>query len=105
MLLQWADNDSGLDIGIRRELDLLIRNEQSALTSPSLSGPYRAVYYNAWLYDDHNDPIRSLLYFLSITFNKQYGACSPKAAELFSSAEQTLAKWKGVDLDALAKSL
>lgn len=105
MLLQWADDDSGLDIGIRRELDLLIKNEQSALTSPTLSGPYRAVYYNAWLYDDHNDPIRSLLYFLSITFNKQYGVCSPKAAELFSGAVQTLAKWKGVDLDALAKSL
>ena len=63
MLLQWADADSGLDAGFRGELDLLLKNEQSGLTAPALSGTYRTIYYNAWLYDDHNDPIRSLLYF------------------------------------------
>ena len=105
MLLQWADADSGLDASFRSELNLLLKNEQSRLTAPTLSGPYRAVYYNAWLYDDHNDPIQSLLYFLSVTFGKQYGVCSLKAAELFSGAVQTLAKWKGLDLDALADSL
>lgn len=105
MLLQWADADSGLDAGFRGELDLLIKNEQSGLTASTLSGPYRTVYYNAWLYDDHNDPIQSLLYFLSVTFGRQYGVRSPKAAELFSGAVQTLARWKGLDLDALADSL
>lgn len=105
MLLKWRNPDSDLSADYRAQLDSLVKNDQSSLTEPVLSGPYRTVYYNAWLYDDHNDPIRSLLYFLSVTFGMQYGVRSPKAAELFSGAVQTLAKWKGLDLDALAESL
>ena len=104
MLLQWVDADSGLAADFRGVLNSLIGNPQSGLTAPTLSGPYRTVYYNAWLYDDHSDPVQSLLYFLSVTFGKQYGVRSPKAAELFSAAVQTLSKWKGLDLDALAES-
>lgn len=104
MLLQWVDADSGLDADFRGVLNSLIGNPQYALTAPTLSGPYRTVYYNAWLYDDHSDPVQSLLYFLSVTFGKQYGVRSLKAAELFSAAVQTFSKWKGLDLDALAES-
>lgn len=104
LLLEYLDPASALDLDVRKSIEAIFKYERG-LTCPSLSRPYRAVYYNAWLYDDHNDPIRSLLYFLSVTFGRDYGIRDPKAAELFSGAVKALAKWKDVDLDALADAL
>lgn len=104
LLLEYLDPASALDMDGRKSIEAVFQYKRD-LTRPSLSRPCRAVYYNAWLYDDHSDPIRSLLYFLSVTFDRDYGIRDPKAAELFSGAVEALAKWNDVDLDALADAL
>lgn len=105
LLLNCLDPKSELDEDIRAVVEGLFSPEASGLARPDISGPYRAVYYNAWLYDDHNDPIQSLLYFLSITFGREYGSRDPGAAALFSGALKALAKWRCMDLDALVDAL
>ena len=38
--------------------------ENTALRDIKLTGSYLPVYYNAWLYDNHSDPLMSLLYVI-----------------------------------------
>lgn len=105
LLLNYLDPNSSLDPDVRTAIRDILQNQKNGLTPPVLYAPYRAVYYNAWLYDDHNDPIQSLLYFLSVTFGRDYGIRDPEAAKLFAGVVTTLTKWKGADLDTLVPSL
>jgi len=105
LLLEYLDPTSSLDSDTRSRIDAILATScVNGLICPQLSRSYHAVYYNAWLYDDHNDPIQSLLYFLSVTFSRNYGKEFPKL-EIFSAILKTVAKWKNIDLDALADTL
>ena len=100
MMLQYLNTDSGLDEAIRVELDRILSNTRNALQRPDISNKYVVLYYDAWLYDDHKDPIQSLLYFMSISLDKNYGIRSPDAKKLFLGAIETIAKWKNIDVTA-----
>lgn len=41
------------------------------LNSINLNYSYLPIYYNAWLYDNHDDPLMSLLFVMVKEFNRQ----------------------------------
>lgn len=62
---KWADeNDKELQ-------EMRLYFEKTELNKIDLQQSYLPIYYNAWLYDNHNDPLMSLL-FMVIKKTKQY---------------------------------
>lgn len=103
LLMEFMSPKPNLDAEIRLKLEKFYESGRGSHNQRPRITPCRVVYYDAWLYDDHEDPIQSLLYFLSVTLKKKYGRQQPEATRIFSAIVKTLAKWKGADFDALVE--
>lgn len=82
--------------------------ENSVLDSITLEESYLPIYYNAWLYDNHNDPLLSLL-FVIVKKCKKYldtkldsGTVGEKIFSLLPSISKTIKK---VDLSVEPKQV
>lgn len=65
----WEDEQK--KVKIVEELNPYFQN--TVLNSISLNQSYLSIYYNAWLYDNHDDPLMSLIYII-VKKSEQYVA-------------------------------
>lgn len=74
------------------------------LTNLSLSNTFMTVYYDAWLYDDHDDPLISLIYVIVNSLEK-VNSDSVKDSKVFSKLcklVETATSFFGINVDVEA---
>ena len=101
MILEYLNPNCVQDEEIKTRLDSLFTQPESKMKKPAMTRTIFPVYYNAWLYDDHKDPLTSFLYFLSVTFQKKYSKLDSGGLEKLGSALNIITTWKhGVTFDS-----
>ena len=101
MILEYLNPNCVQDEEIKTRLDALFVQPESKIKKPAMTRTIFPVYYNAWLYDDHKDPLTSFLYFLSVTFQKKYSKLDSGGLEKLGSALNIITTWKyGVTFDS-----
>ena len=94
MILEYLNPNCAQDVELASQLQQLLSLPQTAMPKPLISKKLIPIYYNAWLYDDHKDPLLSFLYFLSITFQRKYTKVSESALKRFSQIVNLVSSWK-----------
>lgn len=94
MILEYLNPNCAQDVELASQLQQLLSLPQTTMPKPLISKKLIPIYYNAWLYDDHKDPLLSFLYFLSITFQRKYTKVSESALKRFSQIVNLVSSWK-----------
>lgn len=94
MILEYLNPNCKQDEDIRGQLSQLLSKPQTAMRKPEMTRTIFPVYYNAWLYDDHKDPLCSFLYFLSVTFQKKYSKLDSSGLKKLARALEIITDWK-----------
>lgn len=108
MILEYLNPNCKQDEETENQLQKLLNLPNTAMEKPELTRKIFPIYYNAWLYDDHKDPLLSFIYFLSITFHKKYNRLDTGGFEKLSKAVELITSWKlgfSCNLEALKASL
>ncbi|MBQ2882515.1 MAG: hypothetical protein IJE43_01900 [Alphaproteobacteria bacterium] len=102
---KWNENEPGIVDDIKTYF------KNTILDSIELDKSYLPIYYNAWLYDNHDDPLMSLLLtiikkseqYLEIKFSPSVGE---KISTLLSAASLTIGKFQfNIDGDRTKKAI
>ena len=107
MILEHLNPNCKQDAEINGELEQLLNLPNTAMEKPNMTRTIFPIYYNAWLYDDHKDPLVSFLYFLSITFQKKYSKLDESGLKKLSEALNIITSWRlgfNSDLENISKA-
>lgn len=85
MLIDAIDHSSKLDERKRDCLTKLIEQDQCDLNKSILQSKLTCIYFDAWLYDDYDDPLKSLLLFFAQHYSKGYAEKSNSCSERLCS--------------------
>jgi len=100
MILEYLNPNCKQDEDTKTQLDALFTLPKTAMRKPEMTRTVFPVYYNAWLYDDHKDPLSSFLYFLSVTFQKKYSKLDSNGLRKLARALEIITDWKcGITVD------
>jgi len=108
MLLEYLNPNCKQDENTKAQLDALFALPKTAMRKPEMTRTVFPVYYNAWLYDDHKDPLSSFLYFLSVTFQKKYSKLDSGGVKKLARALEIITDWKcgiAIDLEKIGEAV
>lgn len=108
MILEYFNPNCKQVENIKARLDSLFTLAGTAMRKPEMTRTIFPVYYNAWLYDDHKDPLSSFLYFLSVTFQKKYSKLDSNGLKKLGCALNIITTWKrgfAVELEEIGEAV
>lgn len=108
ILIDYLDGSSSMSIAQRSHLTEMRDHDSGNLQRLIESSHLSALYFDAWLYDDAQDPLRSLLYFMATSYSKDYATDTKPFSEKIGAIINMLNFWTNGDatqlFDAFTKS-
>lgn len=104
MLIDYLDPTSNLEKERRDHIKAMIDHQSGALENLINSSHLTTLYFDAWLYDDTPDPLKSLLLFLATSLSSSYATKPNDGIEKITSIIDIINIWSSGSTKQVVKA-